>query len=340
MSNFKIVRFKNLDFVQFQKYIHKHWKKNHIFSKEKKIFNFQYKDGRSYNFFLALVKKRLIGMQGFIDYKIYDKNLKQNQIFLAFWSVIDNSNIGIGLKLHKEIINFSKPLFIGVVEVSNATHKAHKWLGFKVKKMHHHALFSKQILNFKIAKVDKKKLNFKKLKRKTSFIRLDKKNIFQFVEDSFYNIQIPTKSSEFLIKRYLKHPVYDYRIYGTLYREKIIAIFVIRPVFLDNSCVLRLVDFIGDNNNFDSIENLGNVLLDEFKAEYLDIYSYGIPKKIFKKTNFIDCQNKLNFIVPNRFEPFLKKNFDIYCAYKTNLKKNNIKIFKADGDGDRPSIIK
>ena len=45
-------------------------------------------------------------------------------------------------------------------------------------------------------------------------------------------------------------------------------------------------------------------------------------------------------IIPNHFEPFERKNIDIYCAFKSNYKNKIIRLFKGDGDGDRPSILK
>ena len=44
-------------------------------------------------------------------------------------------------------------------------------------------------------------------------------------------------------------------------------------------------------------------------------------------------------IIPNHFEPFEQKNIDIFCAYKNNGNFKNIKIFRSDGDGDRPSRL-
>ena len=44
-----------------------------------------------------------------------------------------------------------------------------------------------------------------------------------------------------------------------------------------------------------------------------------------------------NEIIPEYFEPFVNKNIDLYSAYISNEK--NIRLFKGDGDMDRPSKI-
>ena len=84
---------------------------------------------------------------------------------------------------------------------------------------------------------------------------------------------------------------------------------------------------------------LGIELLKKYKSEYIDFYSYGISEKSFNKSLFVECDQYEGLIAPNHFEPIEKKNIDIYCAYKKNKNFKNIKLFRADGDGDRPSRI-
>jgi len=49
-------------------------------------------------------------------------------------------------------------------------------------------------------------------------------------------------------------------------------------------------------------------------------------------------KNNDHEVIPNYFEPFLKKNVNIRFAYKA--KEHNYAIFKADSDQDRPNKIK
>ena len=45
---------------------------------------------------------------------------------------------------------------------------------------------------------------------------------------------------------------------------------------------------------------------------------------------------KDDIIIPNYFEPFVRENIEINCAFRSQL---DYIIFKADADQDRPSII-
>ena len=63
---------------------------------------------------------------------------------------------------------------------------------------------------------------------------------------------------------------------------------VIRPIKINKSLVLRFVDFIGTSKSFLLTYDASIKLLQKYKAEYVDIYSYGISKKIFKQAGYIN----------------------------------------------------
>ena len=63
---------------------------------------------------------------------------------------------------------------------------------------------------------------------------------------------------------------------------------------------------------------------------------YGIKNSYFFDAGFKLLNYNQNDIVPNYFEPFVKKNINLLFAYKTPQNKK-IRIFKGDGDQDRPN---
>ena len=62
----------------------------------------------------------------------------------------------------------------------------------------------------------------------------------------------------------------------------------------------------------------------------------GIEDKILKAAGFTKREEKDCNIIPNYFEPFDQKNVDIWVRYKD---KNTV-FCKADGDQDRPRLIR
>ena len=62
----------------------------------------------------------------------------------------------------------------------------------------------------------------------------------------------------------------------------------------------------------------------------------NITIKLFITLGLIKKKN--NQLIPEYFEPFVKKNIDLkLCIFKNKYK--NLLIFKGDGDQDRPSIL-
>jgi len=118
------------------------------------------------------------------------------------------------------------------------------------------------------------------------------------------------------------------------------ALCVIRPIFKKDSTVLRFVDFIGPNEMFPLLQRFVFDLLKANNAEYMDLYSHGIPSILLQKAGFMDRKKRKDLIIPNYFEPFERKNKDIILAYKCSLKRPAVRLFKGDGDQDRPSQIK
>ena len=156
--------------------------------------------------------------------------------------------------------------------------------------------------------------------------------------NQLHNVYVPQKDSAYIENRYLKHPVYHYRLWG-IYQDDILeCIWITRKVSVKNAVCIRIVDMVGDLNRLSNIRAEVIRLLNEHNAEYIDCYNYGIPDDVFTRTGFNEVSENNNVIVPNYFEPFEKRNVDIhYAVYSSN--HIPVVIFKGDGDQDRPSIL-
>jgi len=336
----KISQLKIINKESFYNFVKKYWVKKVNLLFLKKVFEWQYISNKKYNFVIASDKKEIIGVQGFIPMSHYDNKLSHRDIFQAFLRVKEGKYIGTAVLLHKKIVTLYKANFVGVIGIDEITHSFHKWLGFKIYKMEHHFMLSKKHKNFKIALV-KKNLTKKKFKNNlnVTYEELNLKNIKYKINNKLFDKVYPQKSRNYLINRYLKNPFYKYHLFQVKKFNKAIFIIVIRPIMLKNRNIIRLVDYIGTEKNFKFTKSVCEDLLNKFNAEYIDIYSHGISKKVFKESGFLNRYKFRNneIIIPNYFEPFEKKNIDIYCAYKSKI-KNKLKLFKGDGDGDRPNV--
>ena len=265
--------------------------------------------------------------------------MKLNQFFLTIFNVEKGSIPGLGLYIFKHLLTSLKPIFIGSIGLKNNLIKYHEFLGFKVFKMDHYFILSKKISNFKICK--SKKINLKKKKidiNQYSISSLNIKNI-NSTSKNIFEFQSPLKSRTYIKKRYIENPFFDYLIYKIEKKKYICSILVIRKIQHKGSIILKLIDYFGSDKYIPISSYYCQLLININKAEYIDFYSHGIAKTFFQKSLFINRYDQKNIIIPEYFEPFLKKNIDLVCAYKTNM-KNKTRLFKGDGDQDRPSILR
>ena len=171
------------------------------------------------------------------------------------------------------------------------------------------------------------------------FIKIDETALNAYDTRLIYSYQIPTKSDEYVVNRYIKHPIYKYYVYALLRNEIIEALCILRPIYINGTTVIRFVDYIGENNSFPKIAYYLNEIILQHNAEYIDIYSYGIPLKVLSQSGFMNRYDYDDLIVPDYFEPFERSNNNVSFAYKNINNENPIRLFKSDGDTDRPSMI-
>ena len=157
-------------------------------------------------------------------------------------------------------------------------------------------------------------------------------NLINYQELKNYNFY---KSPEYFNKRYFKHPYYKYHI--LVKSKNTNSILVYRIVKENGENCIRIIDFLGDEKGFNELANYLVEKMFQEKHEYIDIYEIGLEDSTLKNMGFIErTEDDIN-IIPNYFEPFVQKNIEIY--YMSNC-KDKFRMFKGDGDQDRPSIVK
>jgi len=336
-----INRIKKWDINNLKNYISDNWAKNHILTQHNELLNWQYKFKEHYNFIIAKENDKIIGFQGYIPLNQYDYNLNNKEIFLAMWMAKEKNSIGLGMKINNRLIELTNPNFIGVLGINQNLLKFHKWQKYEVGEMNHHLMISNNIKNYKILGGYKKEFAQIKLEQNnTSFILIKNDTDFKIIKGDIFEHQHPKKSIEYLKNRYFFHPIYNYSIYAIFNNGEIKCLLVVRVISVEGSKVIRIVDYIGSSSDFIFLNNLLNYLLDYYSAEYIDIYSFGIDDSIIRKTGLINKFFYKSLIVPNYFEPFVKENIKINYAFKTNYDNNKIRLFKGDGDQDRPSFLR
>ena len=326
---------------KFQIFIKLHWKNDHIFVKNKDLFDWQHKGKSKYHCMITTIDKDIVAVHGVIPLNHFDNNLKSREIFIALWRVVENKGIGIGIRMFQKILDTYNPNFIAGLPLNLNVLKFYERFGFRCETLEHHVFISTKKTNFKVANVPRTlELNSIRNKYNCRFEKFDESSLKENDTSSLYRYQTPLKSDNYLINRYLKHPLYDYSIYSVFINSAVKILVVVRPIKLRGSIILTIVDYVGSNDNFHLLPSIMSFLCDKYEAEYVDLYSYGIPKKTLNEVGLLNVQKIKSLIIPGLFEPYEKRNINIVCGFYTKNTKVPVRIFKGDSDADRPSKIK
>ena len=337
-NKIKISYLKHKNIKNFVSFIKNNHSKNHIFVKSLKVLNWFYKQKSKLNFVVASKKNTILGAQGFIPLNKFDLNL-DNSVFLAYWRVKPSKDIGVGFKIFK-FLSKGKD-FLGVVGIDERLIEYHKWQGFKTGRLNHHFFINKNFKRPKIINIKPRKIKF--INKKIFIHEISFITFKRLIKSSLFKHQYPKKSKTYILNRYLKNPFYDYKVFLVKNKNRHV-LFVIRLIEVKNTRIIKLIDFIGSEENISFCGPFFENILNKFYAEYLDFYSYGIKEKYLINAGFKNRYNK-KIIIPDHFEPFENKNIDINFAFKFKSEKIKKKYFKkvrfckGDGDMDRPSKI-
>lgn len=115
------------------------------------------------------------------------------------------------------------------------------------------------------------------------------------------------KSKNYYINRYYNHPIYKYGFYGIIKDNDICSVFVTRECGNGTAKCLRIVDYIGKTDNLIYVRTDLKELMEKFGYEYIDFVVVGADYDVLKKAGFINRKEHPETIIPNYFEPFLKK---------------------------------
>lgn len=341
------IRFcKESEYAELIDFLKKYWKEDHIFVLSKEVLDFQHLDKKHhrYNFVIAKHKdsKEIHSILGFVPTNHYDEDIKKIMVWPCIWKSRDDiQRKGLGVSLYYYLKMTLQIEAISILSISGIALSIYKHWNFKTGKIEQYFLPNLSIKSnlssgFETFS-DIKKNEFEDLYILQEYSPEQFKGIPDN-EEIFLKLS-QYKSKKYYINRFLMHPVYKYKFYTIRDANKIVAIIITRVCGIYDSKCLRIVDFIGD---IKAISNVVNQLLDVLeinKYEYIDFIEVGLNDEDLLKAGFKRRKSYPDIIVPNYFEPYLKKNVDLDYAYKTLDADSKMVFFKADADQDRPNIL-
>ena len=323
-------------------YIDQHWAKNHVLVTSRELLDWQHKAEDQYNFVMARDNRsgELCGVLGYIPTSHFSEGLKdESEIWLAIWKVNEGPGyVGLGLKLLIYLQRESSARNICSIGISDVVKEMYPTLGYTVGRLVQLVLINPDVADYQIANVPE------------SFGHRPAQNAdgyqLRVIEEADLATSLPVESfyahktqkdRAYFLNRFLNHPKYHYRFLGVYHDNELTAFLVTRITGHEGRTVVRVVDAQG---RLSDVACVAGYLMDLVKAEgheYLDIMQYGMPEGMLIDAGFVNVNESDSLVIPDYFEPFVRKNIPIWFAQKKAEPEDHFVLYKGDSDQDRPN---
>jgi len=322
------------DISQIMMFINDHWKENHILARDKAFFTYEHQDIDTINYVISLEDNKINGILGFIKY-----SENNSDIATVLWKTLkSDARPMLGVELLQFLRRQEGYNMVFSPGINKKTIGIYNYLGIYTNHLNQFLIINDNIQDYQILKLKQKiKLipnNFI-LNSNYSLSEINESELtFNFDEHDYF---VPHKDRAYFSKRYFNHPIYKYKVYAVYKKERLSSLLVTREIVAQNSKILRIMDYLGDERDIVYISShLYQIVLDH-DYEYVDFMCFGFSEDTLTRAGFSKIDLRSNELVaPNYFAPFIQENIQInFMADIKSIEK--LRICKADGDQDRPS---
>ncbi len=332
-----IVRFAcKSDMSAICEFIDRHWRKDHILSRDPELFQYLYSgNGDLLNFVISTHSKTadVLAILGYIP-----TSDTFSRISLSIWIATPDykyRKLKSGLAVMKFLINELNPSGLFSAGINQKTENVYKFLGYTCGMMNHHVFINNRLLHFDILQNLPQNPNVEQSETNVNHIvsEITTDSELRGLLDKF-DFQPTGKDVNYLCHRYLHHPQFKYSIRKVLKDDQMLGLVIYRRLFANEKSCIRIIDVVGGEECLKGV--FFNLIREmrEYGDEYIDLVSFGLDTKSLENIGFIDRRKYGDFVVPEYFSPFSRTNVDI--RFFTNLPETEI-IYKGDGDQDRPN---
>lgn len=325
------------DVSKIMKFIDVNWKQNYILGQDEDFFRWQFVEDDNVNFIIAEDEEEgeLYGIQGYIPYS----NSSTPDIAGSILKVLRTEDVLLGVKIVDNVNRFTNHRWCVSPGLSKRAMKMEKLKGYDIQKMEHFYWLN-PLEEYKIAKIRRQPLRLDKNPSSKS-VKLEIINDYArfdaLLPDEYLMLSVPEKDKNYLKHRYFEHPVYDYFALGIREENRYPAFLICREVAFNGAKILKIVNFIGEEQYLAYIREPTEQFIKESGYEYIDFYLYGIDENFLREGGFEKIMENDDNVIPNYFEPFVQENIDIYFS---KPKTENVRLYIGDGDQDRPTFTR
>lgn len=324
------------DIPRIMQFIDEHWKKGHIMGNDRTMFEFQHVRDDEVFYIIAEddTDGTIYGSMGYIP-MAEEEWCCMSTVMICSLRNPENRMLGDEMsRFFRENIHCKNLISVGVEERYAKLISA---LGEDViDKLHHYYRLGKR-RDFKIAQIN----HYDVLPIQKAGISLISLNTAEEFREQVILDEIakdyPRRSLRYIKHRYYEHPYYTYKIWGLRGNDGVRSVIVAREENVKEAKVLRIVDFLGRDEDLACVGKALDQVLAEGDYEYIDFYCYGIKETILQDAGFSLRDKSDNNIIPNYFDPFVKENKEIYFF---TWNSSDIHVYRGFGDQDRPNHVK
>lgn len=336
MQDDVIIRQANMDDTdRVMLFLKKHWGENHIMANHKELMCYEHAWNGEFTFVIAedSKTKAIYGVCGYIPYSAE----KPRDMGVGIWKVIPNPHFLLGMELLKYVQEQTGCRMLADCGVNPKTKRHRKLIGHMNGRLNHYYRLNPEVKTFSIAVVNERNIAAKRTDRTYKLAEL--KCMEQFREQfdvSQYKELFPYKDNDYIEHRYYRHIKYCYRVMGIENGNHIDAAVIGRDACANGKKAFRIVDFLGNEASLAGTFDAWQSFMAAHDYEYVDFYEYGLNPDHLADAGFILRKEDDANIIPNYFEPFEQRNIEIHISSNIH---GTFRMFKGDGDQDRPNII-
>lgn len=327
-----MIRFASENDIQdIMNFINIYWKRGHILGNNEAFFRYEHCIENEVTYVIS--QERDSQINAILGYIPYGKS--KRDIMTVMWKANHSRDVFLGIKLLQYLIENGNIRIIASPGINKKTKGIYDYLGYTVGIMTCWYRLNRTKDIFRIAAIKENEVPHVKLEGQAKLLELRNWQDVQNLDLRIYKDARlkPYKELWYIEKRYFRHPIYHYNVFGVVNSSGILeTMFVFRIQDCNGSKALRLIDCLGLINNISKVTVAIDELMLFYDAEYVDCYEAGIKEAIFLESGWKKARDSGN-IIPNYFSPYVKENVDV-SYFSTD---SEIVLFKGDGDQDRPN---
>lgn len=313
-------------------FIHTNWTGNQTLVRSQPIFCYQYMTFTECGFVLAEEDGQILGIKGYVPMN----RTKNPDIAAALALVTKNKHPMLNMEMQRYLEkNTNCRMMCSTGLNANTAARIYPLFHYMVDKLKHYYMLG-DCDEFRIADVKERRDCCTSGRASLRPLQTAEEMRACFSPEDYMD-NLPYKDEAYLRYRFFDHPFYRYHVYGIVMDDsRAQALLIGREIKAEGAKVFRIVDYVGTREAIAETGTALRALMDKQGYEYIDFYCYGMPEAYMAAAGFALRDANDPNVIPNYFEPFMKKNVDIVFFCK---QKEGFLICKADGDQDRPNVI-